>query len=98
MAQHRVTHYEDADFKVEGEIIKGQYFIHVTFEKYSHNIQKKVDKVFLNMINAAKESGFPKVFYGVPDHPSFARYMGWEHFGFLEDNGTKEIFKWDIQI
>lgn len=91
-----VEHYNDGNLVVKGQEFEGKYFLHVSVEKYTHNVQKKIERIFIQMIAAAQETGFPDVFYGIPEHPEFARYMGWESCGFAE-NG-KEVFKWVNKI
>lgn len=98
MEQLRIKHYEDEDFRVEGVLFEGKYFLHITVERYSHNVQKRIDKLFEEMKTAAVSTGFVDEFYTATPNPRYARYLGGEHLDTVEVDGeTMEVFRWELK-
>lgn len=97
MEQVRLLHYKCDDFKVEGEVFKGKYFLHINVNNYSHNVQKKIELLFEEMKTAALSVGFPDKFYAILPNEKYAEYMGGTKIGELNNKGEKlGVFKWDL--
>lgn len=99
MVQHKIlTHYDDNDIRVRGQITDGTYFLHLDVWKYSHTVQKKIDQIFEQMKQAAKEAGFPKEMYAILENEKYAYYMGGTRINTVVKPSGKElgVFKWEI--
>jgi hypothetical protein len=98
MEQFSTVHFEDGNIKVVGELADGKYFLHCSVKRYGASIQKKLDLIFEQMKEAAREAGFPKEMFAVLKNEKYAYYMGGTKIKTIVSPDGEEmgVFKWVI--
>lgn len=95
--QSRITHYEDEDLKLEGEVVEGEYFVHLSFNKFNHTIQKKTNVLFVELTEAMKQAGYPERMYALLENKKYAEYMGGSFVkDIYKDDKVYGVYVWAV--
>lgn len=85
--------YEDEDLLVEGELFKGNPFLHCTVENTKLSAMKKVKRVWEDVKEGFYYEGYDAI-YAVSHNPRFIKFLNGTLHERLDE--TKGVYKWEI--
>lgn len=94
MEMSRITIYEDEDFRVQGETLAGQFFIHVDAHNYSKSVRKKMDLVWKDIKEEAWLNGWDFIF-SYNTNTKFAKLFGGQKV--IDDDLPGEMCVWALK-
>ena len=86
--------YEDEDLQVEGELVKGNPFIHCRVENNDLSTMKKVKRVWEDVKEGFYYEGYD-VIYAASPNKRFIKFIGGSLHAELEDD--KGVYRWELK-
>ena len=94
----KLIYYKDTAFNMEAEFIGKFSYVHLTVEKWSVSIAKKIYRVFKSFLEECRKSDIIAV-YTISPNSKFCEMYSGTSIGFIEKDGKEyEVFKWDLKL
>lgn len=90
----RITIYEDEDFRVQGETLAGQFFIHVDAYNYKKSVRKKMGLVWDDIKEETWLNGWDFIF-SYNTNAKFAKLFGGEKV--VAEDLPGEMYSWALK-
>lgn len=90
----RITLYEDVNFKVQGELLDGHFFMHVDVSHYNKSVRKKMLSVWEDIKEEVWLNGWNFIF-GYNTNAKFAKLFGWKKVE--EDGAPERMYVWALK-
>ena len=84
--------YEDADFVVKAEMVKGNPFLHISVVNFNKTVMKRIKNLWEDIKVGFYYEGYDVLYCVSPNH-KFVKVIGGELHATLEDG--KGVYKWE---
>lgn len=93
----KFVHYEDDDFKSTVEVYERVAYLHVTVDKWSPSVLRKIYRELGNILRWCSENEIIKV-YTISPNPKFCKLLVGRHVAYITHSDKEfEVFTWDLK-